>query len=409
MKQNGIFSVTFIVGLVLFVALFVVFQQNRQTPALKSKANTACVGTVISFGVNPCSGANTAVDTQVNCAKYACDNGTFGMVGDCNSTSCVDPAQFKAEAESACQASCAAGGGSGPMPTRIIVAPSISPTCSSGVKEIIKGTQCSVGTPPLPNPNGTNSDNVLDSAINPLPVESATGYSHLDVTCWDGSIESYPTVAERALQSCFSDTYLGTLLRTACQNKMSPACSGGPGGTGSVSPTPACIEGVAQPFRPITEACPVPTIPPPSTTANTNPGTVIDSKPTVEIELKGVMCADGSIDTTYSSGCATKEVILPMMQSAMKDTNLCYGKKSIGCSTVPSYAPSPTKMIYPTSGPSCKTTSIGDCNCSGSVDIADFECWRKQYNNEVACGSADFNGNGACQLSDFEILRKNIF
>lgn len=398
MKQNGIFTLTFAVGLVLFVLLYSALRQNNQSPTLRTRAQLACTGTVVNGTYTPCSNTSSAVDTQVACLTYTCDDGTTGVAGDCTSGACFDAGTLKAEAVAACQASCAAsggGGGGGPVPP----AGGAVPTGSSTIPT--PGTGGGIGTPPGGsacnsalcdfNNDGVcyDSDPADQSLINGVILRglcninsgatAGINCSALDVNK-DGVVDNADIVA--CVASC-------------------AACSGGPTPTTATYPSPTimCKMGIESP---IIEDCPVPTTPP-SSVINTTP--IVPPAP--QMMLKGMKCVDGTIDTTYTTtSCVDKSTLMSMLETAMKDVNVCAGAKTPGCLVPTKPVSTPTEKV---NIPFCSTKSIGDCNCNGTVDIIDFECWRKQYNNEVACSSADFNGNGACQLSDFELLRKNLF
>jgi hypothetical protein len=51
--------------------------------------------------------------------------------------------------------------------------------------------------------------------------------------------------------------------------------------------------------------------------------------------------------------------------------------------------------------------SFGDANCDRTVNLADFEIWRKEFTKLLTTKSADFNKNGTVDISDFETWRSN--
>lgn len=67
-----------------------------------------------------------------------------------------------------------------------------------------------------------------------------------------------------------------------------------------------------------------------------------------------------------------------------------------------SISPSPT-------GVPCHLKQTGDALCNGSIDLADFEQWRKEYRNDLTTKKADFNNSGMIELVDFEIWRTGYY
>jgi len=57
--------------------------------------------------------------------------------------------------------------------------------------------------------------------------------------------------------------------------------------------------------------------------------------------------------------------------------------------------------------PSCSLKSKGDADCSGVVNLLDFEVWRREFLNQTGLNS-DFDGNGTVSILDFEIWRRGF-
>ena len=55
---------------------------------------------------------------------------------------------------------------------------------------------------------------------------------------------------------------------------------------------------------------------------------------------------------------------------------------------------------------SCQTKSIGDANCDGKINEADYGIWKEEMKNMTSL-YADFNSDGKVNLVDFEIWRRN--
>ncbi len=62
--------------------------------------------------------------------------------------------------------------------------------------------------------------------------------------------------------------------------------------------------------------------------------------------------------------------------------------------------------ITPTPDPGCSLKSAGDADCSGKVELADFEVWRKELTGSLFTKTADFNNDAIVNITDFEIWRK---
>ncbi len=58
---------------------------------------------------------------------------------------------------------------------------------------------------------------------------------------------------------------------------------------------------------------------------------------------------------------------------------------------------------------SCSRHTAGDADCNDSVDMVDFEIWRKEWSHELTSKNGDFNGDGAVTIADFENWRKGYF
>lgn len=58
---------------------------------------------------------------------------------------------------------------------------------------------------------------------------------------------------------------------------------------------------------------------------------------------------------------------------------------------------------------SCSTKSQGDADCNGSINLADFEIFRKEFTGILASRNADFDSNGSVGISDFELWRRTSY
>jgi hypothetical protein len=58
--------------------------------------------------------------------------------------------------------------------------------------------------------------------------------------------------------------------------------------------------------------------------------------------------------------------------------------------------------------PGCPRKSAGDANCDGTVDLIDFEQWRREFALFFATRLADFNGDTKSDLIDFELWRRTF-
>jgi mannan endo-1,4-beta-mannosidase len=56
----------------------------------------------------------------------------------------------------------------------------------------------------------------------------------------------------------------------------------------------------------------------------------------------------------------------------------------------------------------CSTKSSGDADCSGAVNLIDFELWRREFSKIVTSTQADFNNDTKVDLIDFEIWRRSF-
>ncbi len=63
----------------------------------------------------------------------------------------------------------------------------------------------------------------------------------------------------------------------------------------------------------------------------------------------------------------------------------------------------------PTGIRDCINKIKGDADCDGSIMIADFEVWRKEYFQSIVANNADFDNNGKVDIIDFEQWRKGYF
>lgn len=53
--------------------------------------------------------------------------------------------------------------------------------------------------------------------------------------------------------------------------------------------------------------------------------------------------------------------------------------------------------------------ALGDANCDFSINLIDFEQWRKEFTGEATTKLADFDGDGSVTVADFEIWRRTYF
>lgn len=67
-----------------------------------------------------------------------------------------------------------------------------------------------------------------------------------------------------------------------------------------------------------------------------------------------------------------------------------------------------TLTVTPTPPQNCSQKTLGDSDCSGKVDLTDFEIWRKEFTGSQTTKTADFNASGMVDIVDFEIWRKSF-
>lgn len=65
--------------------------------------------------------------------------------------------------------------------------------------------------------------------------------------------------------------------------------------------------------------------------------------------------------------------------------------------------PAPTA----TGSPNCALKTSGDADCSGVVNLNDFEIWRRERFGVLTTKTADFDRNNVIDTIDFEIWRRN--
>ncbi len=58
---------------------------------------------------------------------------------------------------------------------------------------------------------------------------------------------------------------------------------------------------------------------------------------------------------------------------------------------------------------SCSLRPHGDADCNDTIDIVDFEVFRKEFTGVLQTKTADFDVSGAVDISDFEIWRRGYF
>lgn len=68
--------------------------------------------------------------------------------------------------------------------------------------------------------------------------------------------------------------------------------------------------------------------------------------------------------------------------------------------------PTVTTSVSPTSD-SCTLKYQGDADCSGLINLVDFEIWRKEFMKTLSTLTSDFNAGGSVDIVDFEIWRKS--
>ena len=56
----------------------------------------------------------------------------------------------------------------------------------------------------------------------------------------------------------------------------------------------------------------------------------------------------------------------------------------------------------------CSLKSQGDADCSGVINLADFEVWRKEIMGTLQTTQADFDTSGQVNIIDFEIWRRTF-
>lgn len=61
----------------------------------------------------------------------------------------------------------------------------------------------------------------------------------------------------------------------------------------------------------------------------------------------------------------------------------------------------------PTPTPKCATHGTGDADCNQTVNLVDFEIWRKEYDGTLKTLDADFNNDKKTNVVDFEIWRQS--
>ncbi len=74
---------------------------------------------------------------------------------------------------------------------------------------------------------------------------------------------------------------------------------------------------------------------------------------------------------------------------------------------IASVSPTIPPSISPTSG-ACALKPQGDADCSGIMNLTDFEIWRKEFTQTLNTKTADFNASGSVDIVDFEIWRKSF-
>lgn len=263
----------------------------------------------------------------------------------------------------------------------------------------------------VPSPGGAGACDVIrlglrDQCTPSRSAFDAIQFNFADFQCSGDDIAIMRTVG--SVVTCRTEAELRALAAAQCQQ----ICLGTPAVTPPIelpetpsdvpTETPQCQEGVNIPLKLILKECQS-TSPPTGVVRILPPASVYDLTPTpspvVTYQLDGIVCADGSTDTSFTLPCSQKNEIDKIITDSAKLATLCRGRRSPGCAVKTTI--SPVK--------NCSTKSNGDCTCDSRVDLADFECWRRQFIGEESCNTADFNGDLLCRLSeDWEILRNNL-
>ena len=384
-----------VVAMLLFIFLILaitltIFFATQQGQDFRSRAQAlpVCTGAVTNFTPNdPCPSSITG--QSFKSATITCDNGETVTIGapSGSATDCIDVVNLKLEAEATCKKKCTIQNLPSVMPTYIALT-SPTPTIGCGLANLQVRGLC--GTP------AADIASVKNNYGDYKCLNNTTGTVGDATTC-----RTYPELSDLAKQACLN-------------NCNQPAIS--------VTPTPlVCREGPVT-SHPV--PCPESPVPPLDGAATPSPATnvggltaapiAVRPSPTIvpmpKVQGMTFICADRSVEnypTEMSpTTCFTNEELAKRLDELIRGGwKPCKGKWSPACvalSGTPSPSGSPT-------GPVCATKSKGDCNCDTKIDIIDFECWRKQYNNEVMCQSADFNLDNKCNLNDFETLRQNLF
>ena len=66
------------------------------------------------------------------------------------------------------------------------------------------------------------------------------------------------------------------------------------------------------------------------------------------------------------------------------------------------------RVTFTVSTPPCSNKPQGDADCNGSVDLTDFEVWRKEYLHYLTTKNADFDHDGSVTIIDFEVWRRGF-
>ena len=114
----------------------------------------------------------------------------------------------------------------------------------------------------------------------------------------------------------------------------------------------------------------------------------------------------GSIKSTNSVAADSSGAVTVSVSNLSKDTAFKIINPTAATPTPTPSTSVPT--ITPTSPPSCSLKATGDADCSGKVDLTDFEIWRKEFTGSLNTKTADFNMTSTVDLADFEIWRKTF-
>ena len=253
---------------------------------------------------------------------------------------------------------------------------------------------------PTPTPEPPTPTIFCKTGVNSFAPEVDCGnnsFRYMTYGCYDGTVGR-----EGSETSCKSLDLWKSYAEQRCQGKSS--CS-------DITPTPTCIP------RPACldaeypqERCMMP--------ETTDMCPKASPTPTRQCAID---CMEGSVPyCPISTGCPTRCDMIcvnpsispsptPELKSCptppvCENGNLMHGDPPPGgrCAyyfCVPNTTPPPSCLLKPK----------GDADCNGTIDLIDFEIWRKEFAGEKVMEQADFNNTKTADLADFEIWRKGFF